>query len=301
MPWPYASGLRDAWVRTRRAMVESARVVEILHDLGETVHPRWSLGSGFILRHNVVLTAAHVLGTSAEQYGPHGTTVRCLDGTEHAASSVLARSDLLDLAVLAVPGLPAEPVKIARLDRSRIDVVRNVMAVGFPNYKFAADRPKHQQRPPAQPIGSVPTVEDLPGGDFVLKLEGGEPSGIAHDPTGSPWEGLSGGAVVYGEFLVGVAVEHRLAEGLGALHFVPFIRLSELPRHEQGTFLAVLGIADVDGLPAVNAVAKVADIPEELLESLHQIEALVKQGYLDTSEASTLKITAFKVSKGWAS
>jgi hypothetical protein len=268
--------------------------VEVLHDRGPSCSPRWALGSGFVLRTNVVVTAAHNLGQSATECGPEGTTVRTLDGDEHEVVTVLARNHVVDLAVLAVPGLTAEPIEIGQLDRSKIEVVPNVMAVGFPNYKYSADKPVSLQRQPAQPVGTVPTGESYSAGTLVLKLSD---AGPAASQDGSPWEGLSGAGVFVEERLLGVVVEHRLAEGLAALHFVPFSALASLGESERTVFCAVLGILNLLTLPHANGQPVAPN--SALIEDLNEIRGLERQGYLDPREASTLRIEAVKQYKGW--
>jgi hypothetical protein len=277
--------------------VESARVVEVLHDRGEGVSPRWLLGSGFVVKGGVVITAAHNLGGSPDDYGPHGTVVRCLDGVECAAS-VLARSESVDLALLAVPLLRARPAKIGRVDRDRIDVVRNVMAAGFPNYKYAHDRPVPLRRQPAQPSGFVPTVEDFSGGELTLKIEAGEPA-TPSLKGGSPWEGLSGAGVVVGEHLLGVAIEHHLAEGMGALRVVPLTRLADLPGPERALFCAILSIDDPTDLPVIDHKADEDEFSAALLRDLKDLLKLSELGLLGPGELKTLRITAVKEAKGW--
>jgi hypothetical protein len=268
--------------------------VEVLHDRGQGRSSRWALGSGFVLRTNVVVTAAHNLGDSPDECGPEGTTVRTMDGEEHEVVSVMARSDVIDMAVLAVPGLAAEPIEIGQVDRSRIDVVHNVMAVGFPNYKYAADKPARLRRQPAQPVGMVPTTESYTSGTLVLKLEDAGPAPV---DNGSPWEGLSGAGVFVEERLLGVVIEHRFAEGLCTLHFVPFSSLLTLTEHEQALFCAVLGILNLKALPHANGSP--TPIDGSLVSDLKEIRELENQGYLDPSEASVLRIEAVKQSKGW--
>jgi hypothetical protein len=279
--------------------MESSRVVEVLHDRGEAVSPRWLLGSGFVVKESVVVTAAHDLGKDSSEIGPEGTVVRCLDGTEYPVAALLARSDLIDLALLAVPDLKADPISLGRIDRERIEVVREVMAAGFPNYKYAEDRPKQQQRQPAQPVGSVATVEDLSGGDLTLKLESGEPAPVA-TAQGSPWEGLSGAGVIVGDLLLGIAIEHHTAEGLGALRFVPFTRLAELPQAERLLFCSILGIGDPARLPAINRPPTEVELPSPLEINLKEITLLEAQGLFPRGEAKALRILAYKKAKGWS-
>jgi hypothetical protein len=278
--------------------LETSRVVEVLHDLGMAQSPRWLLGSGFVLREAIVLTAAHNLGVPGQPPGPRGTTVRSLDGLEYPVATVLACNDEIDLAVLVVPKLQAQPAMIGRVDRETWGRVDHVTAAGFPNFKFAKSRPKRKQRQPAQPWGYVSPVEDYIGGELTLKLESGEPAPLV-SAAGSPWEGLSGAGVVAGDYLLGIAIEHHPAEGLGSLRFVPFTRIAELPEEEGVLLRVALNIGDPNCLPLVNAPPK--DEPNPLVvHDMKEINALVAQGLLTATEASTLRIQAYQKFKGWS-
>jgi hypothetical protein len=295
--------------------METSRVVEVLHDRGEAASPRWLLGSGFVVRTAVVLTAAHNVGESPEERGPAGTVVRCLDGAEYPATTA-ARSDMADIALLVVPQIKAQPVMIGRVDRHRIDVIHDVMAAGFPNFKHAVDRPAHLKRQPAQPVGSVPTVEDYSAGELTLKVETGWPA-TPSQAGSSPWEGLSGAGVIVGELLIGIAIEHHLAEGLGALRVMPLTRLADLPNPDlpnpdlpnpdlpnpdQALFCAVLGIDEPDQLPMVGREGEgesEKEGPATLVDDLEELFKLGERGLLGPGELKSLRITAVKVAKGW--
>lgn len=193
--------------------MEATRVLEILHDRGEKVVPRWLLGSGFLVRTGVVLTAAHNLGDVYEVPRPDSTIVRTLNGVEHPAT-LLARCDTVDMTILLTPGLQAQAVRLARVERQNVAVVHGVVAVGFPNFKYADDRPTPLKRQPAQPVGYIPTAEGLSAGDLTLKVESGLPAPPSTG-TASPWQGLSGAGVFVEELLLGIVTEHHTAEGLG--------------------------------------------------------------------------------------
>lgn len=282
--------------------METARVVEVLHDRGEASSPRWLLGSGFVIRADVVITAAHNLGATAHEIGPLGTTVRTLDGVELSAT-VLARFDSLDLALIAAPGIKAVAAKIGQVDRGKIDVVRDVMAVGFPNYKYADERPLSQKRQPAQPVGSVPTAEGVSGGDLTFKVEAGEPAEPSKGGS-SPWEGLSGAGVLMGEYLLGIVVEHHLSEGLGALRVTPLSRVFEIPPPEGAVFRAILGLDAPDQLVVITTAmheegADDDPVLSEIIKDLQEVMTLGRRGLLTPAEVSALKISAYKEAKGW--
>jgi hypothetical protein len=224
--------------------------------------------------------------------------VRRLDGVECRAST-LVRADSIDLALLAVAQATAQTVKLGRIDRDRIDVVRDVMAAGFPNYKYAHERPVALKRQPAQPIGSIPTVEDFSLAQLTLKIEYGEPAAPG-EGEGSPWEGLSGAGVVVGDYLLGVAIEHHAAEGLSSLRVVPLTQLTQVEESERVVFCAVLGIDDPEQLPVVGLGDSAGDeVPAALVSELRQLTELSEAGLLGPGELKTLRITAVKEAKGW--
>jgi hypothetical protein len=281
------------------AIMETARVVEVLHDRGESMSPRWLLGSGFVVRDDVVITAAHNI-CGAVPLQPSCTVVRTLDGVEYTAS-LLVRSDLLDLALLAVPTLQGSPAKIGRIDRGRIEVIRDAMTAGFPNYKYSNDRPIAQKRQPAQPVGSIPTAEGYSAGNLTLKVEAGIPAQPLAQGA-SPWEGLSGAGVVADEYLVGVVVEHHLAEGLGSLTLVPLARVLDIAGVDGALFRAILGIGDLEEIEIIG-VSNPEDGDDPILigiiKDLKEVMTLGRAGLLSPSEVSALKLTAYKEAKGW--
>jgi hypothetical protein len=276
-------------------------VVEVLHDRGEQAVPRWLLGSGFVVRASVIITAAHNLGANPSECGPYRTVVRTLDGAEHGAS-VLVRSDDLDLALLSVPDIKAGPVKLGRISPEQIEVVRDVIAVGFPNYKYSPERPVSRKRQPAQPFGFIPTGEGFTGGDLTLKLEAGEPASPAPGAN-TPWEGLSGSGVFVGEYLLAVVVEHHPSEGMGSLRLMPLSRVVDLPGPDGLLLRAILGLDDLQQLEVVRADGQEdnEDDPalSTIVKSLQEVIKLGELGLLNPAEVSTLKITAYKEAKGW--
>jgi acetyl esterase/lipase/tetratricopeptide (TPR) repeat protein len=218
--------------------METSRVLEVLHDRGPLTEPRWLLGSGFLVRTGVVVTAAHNLGEPEADPTSRRTVVRSLQG-DIVDAEVLARSDSVDVALLGVKDLPAEPVALGRIDRERWTFVRDVQTVGFPDYKYDEDAPVPRRRGAAHTSGEIGSVEDYASGDLTLKINFGLPD-LPHDVIESPWQGLSGAGVIVGDHLLGIAVEHRLKEGAGSLRVVPFTRLLDAPEGDR--FCAILEV-----------------------------------------------------------
>jgi hypothetical protein len=181
--------------------METYRAVEVLADVQRSTRP-WLLGSGFLLRPEVVVTAAHVVGSVVEA-GIASIWVRDLHQREYPAR-LCAHDEALDLAVLAVPGLGAslDPFRIASVDREFAGVIPDVLGVGFPGFKHAPEKPKAKRRQAAQADGWIPTAENCGDGKLVLKLRIAPPE----ISPGSPWEGFSGAGIVVDDRLVGIAI-----------------------------------------------------------------------------------------------
>lgn len=279
--------------------MHTSRVVEVIHDRGEKTSPRWLLGSGFVIRKDIVLTAAHNLG-SVSEVGPDGTTVRWMtNGSEHRVTHTLVRIEELDLAVLVVPGIDLPQVRFGRIDRSQINQIDKVMAVGFPNYKHVANKPAYNRRQPAQPCGNVPSVENFGEDIFVLKLTDGIPTEPALAAEASPWEGLSGAGVFVDDALVGIAIEHDKQDGLGVIRFQPVCGLQVDECHSL--LYAALAVTDPETqFVLINrAPPSRPEISEQLRRDLLEIKELEDGGLLKESDAGTLRITAFERAKGW--
>lgn len=276
-------------------MIETYRAVEVLHDRAPQ-NPRWSLGSGFVIRAGIVLTASHNVDLPGDTAGSEGTIVRTIDGREHKVETIIVRDESRDLALLGVPTIAATPVALGRVSRTAVGVVREVMSVGFPNYKFAPERPVHERRQPAQAYGHIPTAEDITAEALTLKLETGLPTEGELD-EGSPWGGFSGAGVVVNDHLIGIVIEHHPAEGMGALRIVPIECVLDLDATARTLFTAVLGCDSRDSLPCVNEGHE--EVHDGLRGELREIADYLQQGLLRESEASQLRIIAYKNAKGW--
>jgi hypothetical protein len=224
--------------------VETYRAVEVLTDLHHPQGRSWLLGSGFVLTSNVVLTAGHVLG-NVDEIKSATIWVRDLRTSEWAAT-LRAYDDALDLAVLDVPGLgeSLEAFPAAVIDREQARVVSDVLAVGFPGFKSAPEKPVAQRRQAAQVDGWIPTAENYSGGELVFKLRVAPPQ----VSPGSPWEGFSGAGVVVAGHLVGIAIQHRPSEGPGSLTVRPVAAIATLPFGARKAFEMACGEVDFGSL-----------------------------------------------------
>ncbi|WP_138758373.1 NB-ARC domain-containing protein [Modestobacter altitudinis] len=229
--------------------MEVARAVEVIHDRGENAQPRYECGSGFIIRPGVVLTAAHTI--DAPDNPGSRTVVRDIEGFEYDVSKIAVWDERLDLALLIAENLAPDlsPAPLGRLDRNRIEVVTDAMAVGYPDFKQDKDR-SLPQGTPAQPVGFIPTAENRPEGTLVVKLLAGEPDRAPG--TDGPWKGLSGAGLIASSRLIGVVIEHRPAEGLGSLIVQPLTAVGNAPAELRDVFLHQIGITALSDLLEVN-------------------------------------------------
>lgn len=232
--------------------METIRAVEVLTDVRRSSGASWLLGSGFVLREGVVVTAAHVVGSRAEAAGAR-IWVRDLHSREWRAE-LRTYDQALDLAVLGVPGLGQSLAScpVAAIGREQARVVSDVLAVGFPGFKDAAEKPKALRRQAAQADGWIPTAENYGGGELVLKLRAAPPE----ISPGSPWAGFSGAGVIADERLVGIAIEHRSGEGSGSLMLRPISALAAADPRIRDLFAAAFGGVDFGALPTIPCDAR---------------------------------------------
>lgn len=98
-------------------------VAEEKYEAVFVIHSGNSLGSGFSLGENCVITNAHVIADRND------VTVLCYDGTEHEAF-VLGMDEDMDIAVLVVPGAKFPVLEVAPAEQ--ILTGNDVYAIGAP-------------------------------------------------------------------------------------------------------------------------------------------------------------------------
>src|SRR5579859_2885277 len=213
-------------------------VVEVFHNRGDGDHPKWSVGSGFFVGTNLVLTALHNVD------GPGELLVR-VHGTEKHPAVVRLQGDKdsVDLAVLEVSDAAVDVplLRYGAVDRSVAAVVERCWAIGFPRLKVLEQERGKPKPPPssAHVNGEIPTGEYL--GKQLLTLQVRNSPGP--QPQGSEWEGMSGAVVFSGDYIVvGVITEHHLPEGESALTVVPITALDLLPEAEATKWWNLLGV-----------------------------------------------------------
>ena len=196
----------------------SARVVEVIADLGEAARPRYRYGSGCVVAGRTVLTAAHVVE------GAVGVKVRDSAKVVHAAvldpgfvGDVHGPRPDLALVEITAPDLDLPAMGLAAVDRDSAsgDPVERCHAVGYPAFmerKTAAGDPLRES---VDAFGYVPVLSFLATGLLSVQVSSA-PRELPPEQTTlgeSEWSGMSGGPVVAGGLLLGVVTEHAPREG----------------------------------------------------------------------------------------
>ena len=202
------------------------------------------VGSGLLVKDHTVLTADHVANGSHHRVACGGRNFRV---------TAVLRSETaeVDLAVLILSGPPLglEQMSYARVDRSRVDRVTRCVAVGVPRWNTDA-----RGRAFAQVEGSMPTADGLHAlaeGGFdqeLLTLVGDRTPG---SPPNSFWGGMSGAVVVADDVVIGVVRSHNVFKGIQSLTVTPLTVLKRLPDQKLRQFCDVLGLGEIDQLPAL--------------------------------------------------
>ncbi|HXJ64064.1 MAG TPA: trypsin-like peptidase domain-containing protein, partial [Actinomycetota bacterium] len=165
------------------------------------------IGSGYRVSSTAILTAAHVLGDAKSESVEVSLDV---GGDGEWTSPVL---DLwtspgdADIGVVAIDATEDEgitPALFGRVSRDR-DAVLGFTAAGFPRWKLRDDDESGPFRDLEQAHGYVPVLSNRREGTLGLELDG--PPGRDPEPEHSPWEGMSGAAVLVGDRVVGIVAE----------------------------------------------------------------------------------------------
>ncbi|MDX8031428.1 HEAT repeat domain-containing protein [Lentzea sp. BCCO 10_0856] len=233
----------------------AGRVVEVLVARGDAERPQWSVGSGFVVREGLVLTAAHVVDSAREVLvRVRGTEERQARVAPLPGGGVACDIDI-DLAVLEIQGGFGwvEPVGFARLHRDPVLGTPNLdgcVGFGFPRFQ----RRERSGRPVRESVridGYIPMGEGVVEGLATLRIqEAPHGVGLPGGQVGtSPWQGVSGTVVFCGDVAIGVVSEHHPPAGMNGLTVVP---LSWLDRcADAAEWWALLGVADPGSLPTL--------------------------------------------------
>ncbi|XVQ15891.1 ATP-binding protein [Spirillospora sp. CA-255316] len=242
------------------------RAVEVLYRGGDG---RWTVGSGYLVGGRLVVTAAHNVTaahdvTAAREARAGGRAdgevlVRRLNGGELPAE-ILAADAADDIALLQVAGVPPPadlpPVRFARIDRTKTDLITRCWAIGYPRWK------EHPREPGTAPLrdsvqieGVIPPASNLRRGLLELRTTSTPRPLSARSLNESEWQGMSGAVVfsdhpAHGPLAVGVVIEHHLPEGSSALTVAPLTRLAALVEAQDPARRWQLGLDDWVVLPS---------------------------------------------------
>lgn len=187
------------------APLEPARVAQLVVTRGDGRHR----GSGYLVRDDAVLTAAHVVegaDSVSVRFGPGRDDEWSVDTTTWWADPVS------DVAVVTIePRCAVEPARFGRIeDRA---AVLTVEAVGFPLWKLRPEAAAKPYRDSVQAVGTVAVLSNWREG--TLEVVVAPPA--ARDDDLSPWQGMSGSALWAGDRIVGVIAKHHPSDGPGRL------------------------------------------------------------------------------------
>jgi hypothetical protein len=240
----------------------TARVVEVLADLGEGHSPRYRVGSGCIVAGRTVLTAAHVVA------GATGVQVRDPGKVLHPA--------VVDPVFLGDAGGPGPdlalvqttdpesgelpPMGLAAVDRDSAagDPVERCHVIGYPQFMERPAADGSRVRDTVDAVGHVPVLSGLAGGLLTVQVSN-TPRPLPPGETAlgnSEWSGISGGPVIADGLLLAVVTEHAPRAGPSAITATPLTALEADPIRphwgpgvtDPGAWWARLGVSGVQAL-----------------------------------------------------
>lgn len=234
----------------RWSLVE--RTVRVVGDRGKDAKgQRYVNGSGCLIGGTTVLTAAHVVA------GAERVDVRRADLKEKAHPALfdqrfggdprqweLKKKFGPDIALLTVEdaaGWKVPPILLARVNRNHPSgQVNGARSEGYPVCGTRNAEPLTQdkdQQQPASDRGPVWTQVPVAGSVMLSDREDGllnlQVVQAPQELTGaSPWEGISGAAVIASGYLIGVITEHATKLGSSTLAMTPLTAIDPDPEHE---------------------------------------------------------------------
>ncbi|GLL02272.1 serine protease [Dactylosporangium matsuzakiense] len=238
--------------------MDGSRIAQVRVTRDRTVH----FGSGYRVTTGTVLTCAHVLADASAidvLLDPGGPDERSVP------ARVPWRDDANDVAVLALdadasplPGLA--PCEYGRLPEQH--AVLAVTAAGYPRWK-RRDESGTVYRDLHVAAGQVDTLANRRSGRLEITVP---PPLESPDPAISPWEGMSGAAVLAEDRVVGVVIEHHRAESARRLTAVRIERALHAAGARRAELAALLGLpdaADPPAIPPAAAADSLGDIAQE--------------------------------------
>lgn len=239
-------------------------------------------GSGYRIRADAVLTAAHLVRDAESvslRFGPG------LAGEWEAGATSWWVDPASDIAVVVFDPRPDEHLVAPRFGSIKDGpAVLPVVAVGFPLWKLRPDAEVRPFRDSVQADGKVPVLSNWREGTLEVVVD--EPPN-ARDDDLSPWQGMSGAALWSGGHIVGVIVKHHPGDGLARLAAARLdLALDHVDPAHGTTLREVLGV--VGALPDTGPASRSEVIageyravaeesaPELLHDREHEIDELVR-------------------------
>jgi hypothetical protein len=187
-------------------LLSVARVAEVYISDLEDGHGRGRYGSGYLVTHSHVLTAAHLIDSATSVQ----IDTRLIGQSDWTKARVIWHNHALDLALLEVTerdwSAPTDPVP----RWGRVDGMAPVActAVGFPERQA-----RQQMRDTEQISGVIQPLTAMKSKRLIIQLQGVDYLG--REGT-TPWAGISGAAVFANGLLIGIITLHQGPNRLSA-------------------------------------------------------------------------------------
>lgn len=234
-------------------------------------------GSGYQIRSDLVLTAAHVLkrydfvlvrfdADQDTEWKSLATPVWWGASHDLWAPDDQQSAEADDVALLRLDQERDAPVQVAAFGRIG-DSTREipVFTAGFPRWKMSVDAAGRRYRDLHQATGTAAPFSDRRRGTLEITVT---PPGADDDPDASPWEGMSGAAVWAYDRIIGVVAEHARKPDLRRLTGMRIgLALRDGVDRDGCRLSAVLEI-DPDTLPDVVALGEASPQPPPVLPHL---------------------------------
>ncbi len=215
---------------------------------------RRQVGSGYIIKANLVLTAAHsTYDAATKRVASAIKVIRASDGFESEANLEIA-SEPLDVAVLRVTAdvLPGhEGMSWGAVDRTRSHTIENCQAIGYPLFQYNAEQ---KLRSTAEINGTIRATDGHESGVLLLRDALLETVQLPADSLKSkvPWGGLSGSLVFWRGIAIGTVIAHAPRQGAAAVQIMPVARMAARADSASRKIASLLGLPTLGDLERIS-------------------------------------------------